>query len=558
MYRVAFINPTHTDWSLANNMSYLMFQSHYKRHGRNKDKIDWLPAPYKYDQYENIQDIYKDTGHADIYLFSSYVWNYSICDDLAKLIKATSNAICVLGGPHIGTHDPEFLETRDMYDYICQPTKPGEVFVQELIDQIIENDIVDIDEVSWAIGSKKTCAQFMPEYSVYEEHIDYLMEMSDYSDSQGLEKFMILETTRGCPYKCVYCEWGGGTGTKIYQKPLNIVKRDIDCLRDMGYRDVYLTDANFGAFEERDLEIFEYAWKNKIILTDISTMKAKDLDRRTRFFDSCFDIIAKHNFLDMTQNHPSIVPTMSIQSISENAMNISLRTDLSKEDKIKLSEHIDVRCKQQGYPTPTLELILSMPGSTLEEFYDEYILIDNFGVYGCLRHDYMYLPDTQLASKFYLEQHGIELVEVYTDLVDEEGVDNTNTFYKNHRNYFKTTASCNTFTREEMAEMWFMNHATRVVLQELYPPFRDTYRPGEFAKLVFDTIKYYDGFQLIFNEIRDILNPNTPARSIKRLQGRPRNEIIDEFMLINSKVIISDIFMVRENNAKETQFVGAL
>ena len=115
--------------------------------------------------------------------------------------------------------------------------------------------------------------------------------MSEYSDSQGLEKFMALETTRGCPYKCVYCEWGGGTGTKIHKKPLGIVKDDIDCLRSMGYRDVYLTDANFGAFEERDLEIFEYAWKNKIILTDISTMKAKDLGRRTRFFDACFDII---------------------------------------------------------------------------------------------------------------------------------------------------------------------------------------------------------------------------------------------------------------------------
>ena len=558
MYKVAFINPTHTDWSLANNISYLMFQSHYARHGRNQDKIEWLPAPYKYDQYQTLEDIYNEVAGADVYLFSSYVWNYSICDDLAKLVKSKSNAICILGGPHIGTNEPEFLAERTMYDYICQPTKPGEVFVQEFLDQFIENDMIDLNSISWAIGSKKTCPQFMPDYSVYKEHIEYLTEMSEYSDSQGLEKFMALETTRGCPYKCVYCEWGGGTGTKIHKKPLGIVKDDIDCLRSMGYRDVYLTDANFGAFEERDLEIFEYAWKNKIILTDISTMKAKDLGRRTRFFDACFDIIAKHNFLDMNQNHPSIVPTMSIQSISENAMDVSLRTDLSMEDKIKLSEHIDVRCKQQGYPTPTLELILAMPGSTLDEFYDEYLLIDNFGVYGCLRHDYMYLPDTQLTNKFYLEQHGIELVEVYTDLVDEEGVDNNNTFYKNHKNYFKTTSSCNSFTRHEMAQMWFMNLATRSILQDLYPPYKHDYRPGEFAQLVFSIIRNYDGFKLIFNEIMDILNPDTPPRSIKRLQGMPRNETIDRFMLINSKAIISDIFMVRENNAKDTLSVGAL
>ena len=56
----------------------------------------------------------------------------------------------------------------------------------------------------------------------------------------------------------------------------------------------------------------------------------------------------------------------------------------------------------------------------------------------------------------------------------------------------------------------------------------------------------------------DILNPDTPPRSIKRLQGMPRNETIDRFMFINSKAIISDIFMVRENNAKDTLSVGAL
>jgi hypothetical protein len=109
-----------------------------------------------------------------------------------------------------------------------------------------------------------------------------------------------------------------------------------------------------------------------------------------------------------------------------------------------------------------------------------------------------------------------------------------------------------------MAEMWFMNLATRSVLQDIYPPYKEHYRPGEFAQLVFSIIRRYDGFRAIFDEILDILNPDTPARSIKRLQGRPRNETIDHFMHINSKAIISDIFMFREENVKDTYSIGAL
>ena len=32
--KIAFINPPHADWCLANNAAYLMFQSHYMRYGK--------------------------------------------------------------------------------------------------------------------------------------------------------------------------------------------------------------------------------------------------------------------------------------------------------------------------------------------------------------------------------------------------------------------------------------------------------------------------------------------------------------------------------------------
>ena len=53
------------------------------------------------------------------------------------------------------------------------------------------------------------------DYSVYEEHSEYLTKALSYARENNMEPFIILETTRGCPYKCVFCEWGGGINTKI-------------------------------------------------------------------------------------------------------------------------------------------------------------------------------------------------------------------------------------------------------------------------------------------------------------------------------------------------------
>lgn len=576
--KIAFVNPPHADWSLANNAAYLMFQSHYKRYGQNLEKVEWLKPPYKFNRYENVTDIYNDgIQDADIYLFSSYVWNYDILDDLSKYVKTVNpKAIIALGGPHIGTHDNDFLSRRSNYDFILRATKPGEVFVQELIDSFISNDgKPKYNDISWELRSIKNCPQFMPEYSVYEEHLDFLKETRNYARQNKVEPFCIIETTRGCPYQCVYCEWGGGIGSKIYKKPIEIVKKDILALSSAGFRDVYLTDANFGAFFDRDVEIFRFAWDHGINLTDISTMKSKDLDRRIKLVDAWFDVVGvgyeTHSPVNIDQEagfplivgsieeakaseelaYISVVPTVSIQSISDEAMKVAKRADLSLQDKIKLSQHIYKRCHEEGYPVPALELILSMPGSTLEDFYNEFTLLWNFKSWGTIRHDYMFLPDSELSKKEYIEKYDIEIVEVYTDLADEDGIDNINGLYRDKKHYFKTIASCYSFTREEAVEMWLMNIAGNWILKTFYEMFEDNYTPAEFGKTCFSILMSLPEFSVLYEEAKDLLNPDSPPRNIKRLQNRLRNVVIEELLIENEKIILTELFRILETEEIE-------
>jgi len=553
--QIAFINPPHADWSLANNLTYLLCQSYYNHFGKYRDDVTWLPAPYKWNVYESYAEVIDEIIDADIIMFSSYAWNYTLVDRIAKIIKTTyPDKILLLGGPHIGTNEPELLSSRYFYDYICQPTKPGEPFMEDIINCYFEDRLYP-ENIAWELRNPSGRIHDLSkeDYSVYEEHIDYLTETVKYAWNNKMEPFIVIETTRGCPYKCVFCEWGGGINTKIYKKDIDIVKRDILAMKKAGYRDAYLTDANFGAFEDRDLEIFAFGWNNGFNLTDISTMKSRDLKRRKRLIDRWFNIVGKDarspkslesdGGLDMwgETEFVSIVPTVSIQSISEEAMKVADRVDLSTQDKLELSRYINQRCTEHGFPIPALELILAMPGSTIEDFYAEMEVIWNFKAWGSFRHDYMFLPDSRLNSAEYKKKYNIDTVEVYADIVDEDGSDNWNSLYQKKRTYFKTIRSCYSFTVEEMYEMYFMNNAANYLLQNLYTGLEHTITAPVFTKHCYEIIKTLDGFDHIQNQIIDIFDPTTPPRSIRQLDNRFRVDRLREFLDSNSIYIKAEV-----------------
>lgn len=512
-----------------------------------------MDSPYKWDEYSSIKEIYEQVKEADVIMFSSYIWNYPICDDVAKLAKADGK-ITIVGGPHIGVNEPEFFNSRDFYDFACQVTKPGEVFMEDFIDQWFETDgKPQRENISWEVRSDKKRDYRIDsmEYSAYEDNIDYMKKILDYAREKKLEPYISFETTRGCPYSCVFCEWGGGIATKIYKKPLDIVKRDILAMKEAGFFSANLTDANFGVFLERDIEILKFAWDNQFNLTDISAVKTKDLKRRKKIIDAWFNVIQRKPKNDSPSpeetdmwnrtKYLSIVPTVSIQSVSDQAMKDCNRVDLSLEDKIELSKYIGERTREAGYPVPALELILGMPGSTIQDFYKEMEIIWNFKSWGMRRHDYMFLPDSELCSKEYIEKFKIKLVEVYTDSGDEDGQENLYSLYRGKKSYFKTICESYSYTHEEFLEMTFMNYAANYLLQYVYPEYEQYMLASEFTKNVYDIVKTFDGFDDIHKYLQDLYNPDTEPKCIRRIHGEDRVKYIENFLEDNLLLIKNGI-----------------
>jgi putative methyltransferase len=535
--KIAFINPPHADWSLINPVTWILCKSFYNHNGKYPDLVEWIEPPYQYNNYKSVEEVYELIKDADVVMYSSYVWNYMLCDEIAKYAKSQNpNVVNLLGGPMIGAKKTDLWTSRGMYDYILKPMFPGEFFVTDVIDQYIEGNI-DVNQLTYEIRSSKQQKWEFPLASPYEENLEYLTKIRSYAREHDMEPMMVLETTRGCPFSCTYCEWGGGIGGKIVKKDVDITHRDINAIVAAGYTEAICGDANFGVFEERDLGILQYAVDNGLTLIDISQVKTKDYERRKRLIDSFFEIIKPFGRKDRA----AIIPNISIQSISDEAMKVSKRTDMKVADKIKLGKYMSELCAKYDYH-PGMELIMAMPGSTLNDFYAEWELFYDMGAWSSWRYDLMALPDSEISDPVYQDIYNIELVDVYTDNVDEQDIANASGLFRNRRTYFKTVASSYSFTRADVVEMFFMNFSGNKLIREFYNLFKDSITVPEFAKVCWEIMKTLDGFQCIYNEIEDILNPDTPPRNINTIDGVVRTDAIPNWLEQNKLIIMNELF----------------
>ena len=176
----------------------------------------------------------------DICAFSVYVWNHKYTVALARAIRTRwPQCVLVFGGPEVSASWLRY-EFAD-----CLVLGEGERSFVKILDTV-------------AAGNR-------PEQIIKTERMESLDEVpSPYamgifdqivSENPDVGWSAPFETNRGCPYSCTFCDWGGLTQSKIKKFGLDRVQADIDWLSRQNVKTIFVTDANFGVFRERDLEI---------------------------------------------------------------------------------------------------------------------------------------------------------------------------------------------------------------------------------------------------------------------------------------------------------------
>jgi len=211
------------------------------------------------------------TDAPSVFLLSSYVWNHDVNMVIAAAIKQRSpGSLVVVGGPHI-PRAPEparrFFETHPCVDVAAR--QEGEVTVAEILHVIAAtpgaaDDLRRVD-LSRIAGLTLRRDGAVVRTQDRERRKDLTAFPSPYTSGEfdhWIEGcgYIAIETNRGCPYGCTFCDWGAATLSKIHSMSMERVLSDIEFAGRRRIQSLGLCDANFGILP-RDLEIARHiAW----------------------------------------------------------------------------------------------------------------------------------------------------------------------------------------------------------------------------------------------------------------------------------------------------------
>lgn len=394
-------------------------KTYYERHGEKQN--DWNWAPCHADLHgEDLERTKLILGHIkpDVFAVSLYVWNYQSAHAIAKWVKAQwPHCLVITGGPHqYFKHDDDWFVKHPYIDASLPGDSFGEICIQEILDNVNSNGTIDWDQVGnmcYPTGrsrlktySKKTYttknkSAFDYNWSAIESQLPVIKNYIQYAQSQfdNPRILSIFETTRGCPYGCTYCDWGGGINTKVVKRDIEYVKRDIDALCTLNLTYLYFADANFGIFGDRDVEIIDYL--------------AKTRDKTEQKFSVGYGGFAK------TENRlPHIKKILKIDILNQlsvlGEIKISLQSlhddVLSRIDRKNVSFDKQLETLETLIPFKKLpiyvELIHGLPGMDLTKFYNE---LDTLGSkeLSVQWYPWILLPEAPAYSRAYRAAQGL-------------------------------------------------------------------------------------------------------------------------------------------------------
>ncbi|MCH5197590.1 MAG: radical SAM protein, partial [Oscillospiraceae bacterium] len=346
---------------------------------------------------ENLADALGKIREPFMVAFSCSVWNMEYNKALSSLIKEKYPDCLIAFGGHSVKNNGELLEELPWVDMLN--FGEGEEVFARLLIALKNGDISKAGSIAYRENGKTVLTPLSPACDLSVLPSPYLTGVFDklIKENPGREFLSVLETNRGCPYSCAYCDWV--TDKKMRFFPLEKVKAEINWLSEHKIAYCFCGDSNFGMFD-RDIEIAEYF------------VEAKRKTGYPEVFRPCYE----KNSADRVFKICSILnregmdkgATLAYQTLSPEALKNIGRKNLTMEHFSSLVK----RYNEAGIPAYS-ELILGLPGETKESFCRGICRLLESGQHNSLNvyHCEM-LPNAEMASPDYIKKHGINVIKV--------------------------------------------------------------------------------------------------------------------------------------------------
>ena len=214
--------------------------------------------------------------------------------------------------------------------------------------------------------------------------------------SGSLDKFFdkfltpTLQTIRGCPFKCTFCQEGKDYFTKIYKFSRERVKEELDYIvKRVKVQNLMIVDSNFGMYKQ-DVEVSKdisairkkYGWPKYI---EVSLGKSKKILESISILEGSLPV------------HVAVQSTDATVLENINRKNIPAQTAI---EVIKEGDSFG--------GSSFSEIILGLPEDTLEKHYKSMFDMIDAGANVVRSHQLLMLPDSDMDTGEYRKKYGME------------------------------------------------------------------------------------------------------------------------------------------------------
>ncbi|MCP4314179.1 MAG: radical SAM protein, partial [Bacteroidetes bacterium] len=200
----------------------------------------------------HIEQAVKD-GKPDIIALSFLsTTSYLVMKSMAQRLKKAAPEIpIIVGGAFATVNAVQILKDAPYID--CVARGEGEELIPEYIDNL--DNLGVVGGLTWRSNVEVVHNPDRPLISDLDQFpypdrkslpIEYIESMPlDVPAVLSLDRFCTMQTTRGCPFKCVYCDIPSlGHGKWRSRSPEHVLG-EMQQLNDEGYRSILLTDDHF-------------------------------------------------------------------------------------------------------------------------------------------------------------------------------------------------------------------------------------------------------------------------------------------------------------------------
>jgi radical SAM superfamily enzyme YgiQ (UPF0313 family) len=360
-------------------------------------------------------------GAPDILACSVFGWNHRTFGSLAETFKQLNpDGWVIFGGTHVANQAARTIRSYPEVDVVVNGE--GELIFRDLLhaylDGVSSHRLASITGISFQDGDGQIVTTDPRERI---EDLDIIpspalsgaVEMTDHSGRFRYD-VALMETNRGCPYKCSFCYWGGAVGQRVRAFSRERLRYELELYASLKVHTICLCDANFGLlpideeFVDDVIEIRERTGYPRALETSWAKNKSKVF----------YNIVNKMKNAGLRSSF-----TLALQTLHDKALDLMNRRNMKVNDWEDLVAWLNKE-QLECYA----ELIWGAPGETIESFLTGYDRlsqhVSRIAVYPILL-----LPNTEYSEK--KKEYGI--VSVRGDRDDFEYVlaHNTMTFEDN-------------------------------------------------------------------------------------------------------------------------------